>query len=73
MYLESPASAMRGMSPTALPRPERPEFEMGHVHGREVVTRLGRGRVSVPIGPVDRPVGPILIGGIVHGRLPQRS
>lgn len=69
----SPARPTEMMPPTAMPRPERPEFEMGHVHGREVVSLLGRGRVSVPIGPVDRPVGPILIGGTVQGRLPQRS
>jgi hypothetical protein len=73
-YAEAEAPAAVLTEPSSQPdRPERPEFQMGHVRGREVVKLTGRGKVMVPIGPIDRPVGPIVISGVVNARLPRKS
>ncbi len=62
------------VTPPPVPlRPRESEFEMGHVRGREVDRLTGRGKVTVPIGPVDRPVGPIVIGGVAEAGVSRRS
>jgi len=42
-----------------------PIFRFGHVDGREVVLLSSRGRVEIPFGRADGPIGPIVVGGVI--------